>query len=267
MTDDIKEEALDMLVKVWKERQDLQVAFPLVSEGKFDRLIHWANDLCKNIFIDNDYEKLVKFQQWYSDNDNFYKDLSLDTKRITREILQTVDPSFNFTLDRILKDTDIKEHLITLFFLVIEFNLKKVLEIGVRDGESSIALAEAVRHIDGHVWSMDLNNCVNAKRDISSCKLDKFWTFTQGDDVVLGKKLDISADLIFIDTDHQYEQALAELTIFERLLNTNGFFVLHDTESYPGVLRAVRDFLRNSMYQYRFYNYFNNNGLVILRRK
>ena len=146
------------------------------------------------------------------------------------------------------------------------FNLKKVLELGVRNGISTVALVEAVSTINGHVWSVDLDDAKFTKQKISSMNLDRFWTFIQNDSILEAEKWENPVDLILVDTAHYYEQTLKELQMYERFLNVGGFILLHDSKSFPGVLHAVEDFLKTSKSKYNFYNYINNNGLGILRK-
>jgi predicted O-methyltransferase YrrM len=64
---------------------------------------------------------------------------------------------------RMTKPTDIHEHLATLFMLTVEFNLKRIVELGTKEGESTVALLQAAKQINGKVVSMDIDPCIKAK--------------------------------------------------------------------------------------------------------
>jgi len=77
---------------------------------------------------------------------------------------------------------------------------------------------------------------------------------------------------VFIDTEHSYEQTLAELNVYSWYVRPGGKIVLHDTEllkpfglrhqpPYP-VKKAVEDFCREEVLPWK--NYPNNNGLAII---
>ncbi len=70
---------------------------------------------------------------------------------------------------------------------------------------------------------------------------------------------------MFIDTSHTYDQTLAELRKFEPFVRKGGLITLHDIMSCPPVLDAINDFLTEKD-NFRFYKFFHNNGLAILRK-
>lgn len=163
---------------------------------------------------------------------------------------------------RMIIPTDIHEHLSTLYMLTVEFNLKKILELGTRTGESTVALLEAAKKIGGNVTSIDIDSCLDAKKLVTSVHLEDCWNFIQGDDLAV--KWDGEIDHLFIDTSHTYEQTIAELTKFVPFVKPGGIVTLHDIISCPEVLSAINDYLRDKK-NIKFYKFFNNNGLGILK--
>jgi len=122
----------------------------------------------------------------------------------------------------------------------------RVLELGVRGGVSTLALLLAAKKVNGHLWSIDINPCVAAVKTVYDNGLSDFWTFMQGDDRKLLRQTKFNPmDLIFIDTSHEFEHTLFELTICDNILSKNGVMLLHDTNVaiYPGVMQAVNLFL------------------------
>ena len=72
--------------------------------------------------------------------------------------------------------TDIDEHLATHYLLTRELNLKSVLELGVRHGESTLALPEAAKAIGGTVTSVDSEGGVITKKRVTEAGLDQYWS-------------------------------------------------------------------------------------------
>jgi predicted O-methyltransferase YrrM len=261
---ELEKKALKALLDLYNERTDLQDAFPEVNEADYQALINWAAGVATKKWIDRDDKKIIDYKEWFLKNQA--KVSRPKNESLVREILNKTEKRIDKILSYITEESDINEHLTTLFFLTVEFNLKRTLELGVRDGISSIALNEAVSSIGGHVYSIDINDCEIAKENLKKTGLDSNWTFFQGDDIEMGQKWKKELDHIFIDTSHAYNHTLEELRTFEPFLVSNGFITFHDTRAFPGVLRAINDFLGESKSKFRFYNYFNNNGFAILRK-
>jgi predicted O-methyltransferase YrrM len=150
--------------------------------------------------------------------------------------------------------SDIWEHLPTLLSLVHRLRAEHVIELGTRSGVSTTALLYALEATGGRLTSID----IDPAPDIPP---SDHWTFIQGDDldptVVAG--LD-EADLIFIDTSHEYLQTLRELNVYVNLIRKPGLIVLHDTElerplgcparpRFP-VKTAVTEFCDENAYQW-----------------
>lgn len=165
---------------------------------------------------------------------------------------------------RMIVPTDIHEHLCTLYMLTVEFNLKMVLELGIRTGESTVAFLQAAKEIGGNVTSIDRDSCNDAKKLISDLNLTDFWSFAQSDDLKIDWQKPI--DHLFIDTSHTYEQTLKELEKFTPFVKPGGIVTLHDIISCPEVLSAINEYIKDKTH-IKFYKFFHNNGLGILRIK
>ncbi len=159
-------------------------------------------------------------------------------------------------------DTDIHQHLIRLYDLVVELNAKRVLELGVRGGESTVALLEGVHRTEGTLYSVDVAPCVEARDLIESYRLGSRWTFYQANDLEFGKGQIGEMDLIFIDTSHEYQHTVDEIKLYAPLLRKGGAFAFHDTESFPDVMRAIQD----TILDWPIELWTNNNGLGIARK-
>jgi predicted O-methyltransferase YrrM len=163
-----------------------------------------------------------------------------------------------------LRDTDIHEHLVTLYMLTVELRLKTVVELGTRTGESTVALLFAAKECSGEVFSYDINDCPDAKRAVERYGLQGHWHFNRSDDL----KVDWNGpiDHLYVDTSHTYDQTLRELQKFEPHVNHNGIITMHDPIAFPAVRAAATTYMkgRDDM---RLYEYTNNNGLLVIFKK
>jgi predicted O-methyltransferase YrrM len=106
----------------------------------------------------------------------------------------------------------------------------KVLELGVRTGNSTAAFLAAADGAGGRVWSADISPPVT---DTSSWEASGVWTFLHGDDLTVTPEevpgVPLRPDVLFIDTNHEYEHTLAELRKFVPMIAAGGIALMHDT--------------------------------------
>lgn len=104
-----------------------------------------------------------------------------------------------------------------------ELEATKVIELGTRGGVSTIAWLYGLAD-QGRLWSVDIDPAPELPYD--------HWTFLQGDDLdpAIVRQLPDSADIVFIDTSHAYEDTLSELNVYRWKVRPGGRIVLHDTE-------------------------------------
>ncbi len=115
-----------------------------------------------------------------------------------------------------------------------------VVEFGVRGGVSTWALLDGLPP-DGVLWSVDIVDCVVPQR----VSADPRWHFLHGDDMdpQVQDRLPRVADLVFIDTSHEYAHTVAEITFALTLHPAR--IIFHDYVMEP-VRRAVDEFLAKS---------------------
>ena len=162
-----------------------------------------------------------------------------------------------------IQPTDIHEHLQTINMLTVELNLKNILELGTRTGESTIALLSAAKELNGKVTSVDIDPCYLAREMIKKLNLESNWEFIQINDLNLNWESPI--DHLFIDSSHTYEHTIKEFEKFEPFVRKGGLITLHDIISCPPILDAINDYIANRD-DLRFYKFFHNNGLGIIRK-
>jgi predicted O-methyltransferase YrrM len=159
--------------------------------------------------------------------------------------------------------TDINQHLTTLYMLAVEFNAKSILELGVRGGESTVALLQAAKEIGGSVTSIDWywDGCPTAKKRVKEYGFEPYWKFILTDDRTIDWNQPIN--LLFIDTSHEYEHTLMELRKFEPFVVPRGIIILHDTITCLDCAKALETYMEGRT-DLKPYKYVNNNGLTVL---
>lgn len=187
------------------------------------------------------------------------ENLLVEAERMERNVRPN-----NLLESYMVKPTDIHEHLATLYMLSIELNLRTILELGVRGGESTITLLESAKQIKGKVYSIDIDPCLEAKAIIQTYRLQKYWTFIQGDDLKV--KWDKPIDHLFIDTTHTFDGTLKELKKYEPYVRNGGVITMHDIISHPEVLHAINIYMEGRE-DLRIYKFFNNFGLAVIFKR
>jgi glycogen synthase len=158
------------------------------------------------------------------------------------------------------KVSDINEHIPTLkrYADLCEH----VTEFGVRTGVSTWAWIMSNAKI---VRSYDSNGCYLADHEQAANEIKKEFSFTLVN--VLADKFEIEpTDLLFIDTDHTYNQCSQELKKHSNKVRK--FIIFHDTVTFGAELnKAIEEFLdKNRDWMVRE-TCFNNNGLTVLAKK
>jgi len=100
-----------------------------------------------------------------------------------------------------------------LFALVAPQTDCEVLEIGGSRGYSSIWLAAGVRHLGGHVLSLEKDpaKCEDWRRNIAEAGLEDWADLVEGDAFEELAKIDDVFDVIFLDAEKEDYERLFEL--------------------------------------------------------
>lgn len=165
------------------------------------------------------------------------------------------------------KVSDISDHIPAIFYEAAAANPRLTVELGTRGGESTRALLSATLRSQGHMLSIDINNC-----SIPDLPFDaqSIWTFFQYDDILFGrekflawceeKNIHPHIDVLFIDTSHLYEHTCQELAVWMPFVSSGGTVLFHDTymnhaylhndgsigfgwDNERGVIRAIEEYL------------------------
>jgi cephalosporin hydroxylase len=140
--------------------------------------------------------------------------------------------------DRLSRPSDIREYLPFLYEQAASRPGCRVLELGTRKGNSTLAFLAGASESGGHVWSCDVSDCARDPEGMLPWARVPQWTFTCGDDmdVTVQSLLPARCDVLFVDTSHEYEHTLAELRAYVPRVTPGGVALFHDTHvmGWPG---------------------------------
>lgn len=164
------------------------------------------------------------------------------------------------------EESDIRGHLARLRDLVVELDAQVVIELGVRTGRSTTALLAGVERTGGLLWSCDVVNVVAGMAGLDGVVVEHpQWEFVHGDDLAVVARAPRPADLVFIDTSHEYEHTRDELAAYAPLVRPGGCVVLHDTnDEWPAAQRAIFEWVDGLTVRPRLEVHNHDNGLSVI---
>jgi len=151
--------------------------------------------------------------------------------------------------------SDISDHLLAIAQETITIQPTLIVELGVRSGESTFALAQVAQYVSSALLSVDHVNCD------SVCSYSE-WTFVQADSVQFAKRFPqwcqeywgatrssdernpIDIDVWMLDTCHQPEMTRREILAWLPFVRQGGIMIFHDTNKPDrGVIQAIEKHL------------------------
>jgi predicted O-methyltransferase YrrM len=157
-------------------------------------------------------------------------------------------------LDRLSRWSDIQEYLPFLHETAASYPQVRVLELGSRRGNSTLAFLAAALTVRGSVVSADLDPVDRYSEGMLRWRDCPWWTFIRGDDMdpTVQSLLPARCDVLFVDTSHEYRHTLAELRAYMPRVAPGGVALFHDTrifgcwsqpgDTIPPVARALNDY-------------------------
>ena len=135
-------------------------------------------------------------------------------------------------MDRLTRWSDIQEYLPFLFETVASYPDVRVLELGTRTGNSTLAFLAAAEAVNGTVTSVDIDRVTDL--GMSRWRDHPQWTFVQGDDTekAVQARLPVEYDVLFIDSSHEYNHTLEELRMYMPGVAPGGIALFHDTSTF-----------------------------------
>ncbi len=177
---------------------------------------------------------------------------------------------------------DSDKHAMTLFGMVLSMKPTKILELGVRQGHTTLPLLYAAKECMSVVHSVDIEpttfNCPP--------ELSLHWLFFQSDAIKYLEQVAAANDkydMIYIDDWHSYDHVKRELELIDKISDENTVILLHDLmySNYQpdyhsnvndpdpqwangGPYRAVAELPRD---KWEYATIPTNHGLTILRKR
>jgi len=122
---------------------------------------------------------------------------------------------------------DSDRHVLTCFSMAMQIHARRILELGVRTGNTTLPFLCAASELGGMVHSVDLDATTFRCPD----DLRVYWQFYQSDALAW---LDNRAreggqyDLVYIDDWHAYDHVKRELELIEPMITPSSVILLHD---------------------------------------
>jgi hypothetical protein len=139
--------------------------------------------------------------------------------------------SFDEIVERSRLNTDISDHLPTLFLESLALCPSLVVELGVRGGESTFVLERVAEMFGSTLVSVDMEDC-------SHVSTYSAWHFAKSDDIAFAgqfpgwcreRGIQPLIDILLIDTSHQFNHTLQELRCWVPFLSGRCKLFMHDT--------------------------------------
>jgi hypothetical protein len=124
--------------------------------------------------------------------------------------------------------TDSSFHQLTLLSLVTSLKAKTILELGVRDGGTTLPLLVGAKLNNGKLYSVDLNT-VDYR---PPTELSQNWSLSDNIDALTFLKnwpKDKIIDFVYLDDWHAYSHVKQELEILDQLVSPKSLILIHDT--------------------------------------
>jgi predicted O-methyltransferase YrrM len=155
-------------------------------------------------------------------------------------------------------EVDVADFLAALISMV---GAKRVLEIGVFEGETSIKIIEAMPNGSYYVG----NDITNYRKHV----LKKSGVVV---DLLMGKSINVMSqfedeffDLIFVDGDHSWANILPEFKEVERIISKTGVIAYHDA-IHMGDVADLMKYAKHYKYNVITLNTSEGRGLALIQR-
>jgi len=121
---------------------------------------------------------------------------------------------------------DSDRHIATLFSIALASKAKNIIELGVRNGDTTLPLLTAAHLNKGILHSVDIEKT----QFNPDSELLKSWKFYKQDAITFLEtwSIDTNIDLVYIDDWHSYKHVKKELEVLDMLVSPSTIILLHD---------------------------------------
>jgi predicted O-methyltransferase YrrM len=128
---------------------------------------------------------------------------------------------------RLAEWSDIQQHMAFMRGTAASYAVPRIIELGVRGGNSTSAFLAAAGEVGGELWSVDIAGALvpDHWHDLP------YWHFLKAGDCSPEALawLPLKCDVLFVDTSHTQEHTRHELEVFVPRVRRGGVALLHDT--------------------------------------
>lgn len=197
--------------------------------------------------------------------------------------MEDIQELFSIFLNKTINGTsDSDQHLVTLFGITLQIKAKNILELGVRDGDTTEPMLTGVALNGGKITCVDINHTMWVCPDF----FKPYYSFIQSDAIkFLEQEVEKQSyyDLVYIDDWHTGPHVKKELELIEKITDNKSIILLHDLMgcntqpnyfypineahgewAYGGPYAAVKEL---DLSKWEWATIPVNNGLTILRKK
>ena len=141
---------------------------------------------------------------------------------------ESIQKLFNNFLTKSIQGTnDSDYHLATLFSLILQTKSKKILELGVRFGDTSEPLLAGAALMGGNLHCVD----IHPTQWVCPEELTPFYKFTQSDAIAFLEnevKNNSQFDFCWVDDWHSADHVYKELELIDKMVTNESLVCLHD---------------------------------------
>ena len=160
---------------------------------------------------------------------------------------------------RAAQDHDIRVQMPVLYAWAC--HAQRIIELGVRGGNSASAFLAGLERSGGQLWSVDIEG-----PQVPDWWNFPFWHFLRADDTAPEAVAFCpdGADVLFIDTSHYYPYTLQELRLYVPKVRPGGIVLLHDTDraEWPDVGRSLDEFCGETGLSWYSHDFHHGLGVI-----
>lgn len=146
--------------------------------------------------------------------------------------------------------------------------MKRVVELGVWKGGTTVLLADAMRSTGGLCVCVDANESTEARARLDRLGLNQWCRFYQGKTWEVASSYDgTPIDLLFIDAGHSLEEVFSDWAAWAVLVRPGGWIFMDNSYTERGVLEFLARSIDAIKEQYQFINVPESYGTAIFRKR
>ena len=161
----------------------------------------------------------------------------------------------------------IKSHLLILYSIAVGMDAKVIVEIGMRDGDSTRAFLWACQKTGGRLYSVDISEYPETIEEIERLNLSKYHEFIKGDSQKIHKQWSTPIDILFLDGCHYYGNHKMDFDNWYSKVREGGIILVHDVDPSMPHHDGWKHFENEVLFHYEACALMFGGGLGIVRKR